>query len=366
MLRGATLVENSRVNRSLHLPERTGSAPQPVGRPAIRRRVQQPPIGSVLLGAGMVLAVLAGGCAGRGAVVSFQYDRPGRFQLPATVGRVAFADLVGTTDRDKAWGRSVSDKLAGLATAEPLDGRRWEVVRLAGVQPLNEVRKGQSMPASLPVESLGKGAQADAMVVGWANVMVRDEQVAVAPSALPLGPARLTVLRRYAAGTVELHMVETATSKVLASLRITEQFDSLANPKAPSAASRPAEPGAAEPASVDEVLNDLAERAAGQFLVAFSPRHVTVSQELKVSTSNRVQAGNRAAAGGEYAKALRRYEDALGAHPLDDAALFNAALMCEALGRFDEAAKYADRAAVLKSDKDYVRLGQRARGELPE
>jgi hypothetical protein len=40
--------------------------------------------------------------------------------------------------------------------------------------------------------------------------------------------------------------------------------------------------------------------------------------------------------------------------------------MCEALGRFDEAAKYADRAAVLRDDKDYLRLGRRARGELVE
>lgn len=336
---------------------------------------------AAVLSAGAVLA-LAAGCGRRESVVSFQYNRPAEFRLPAGIKRIAIADLGGTTDRDKSWGGAVSDSLTALAGSAPIGGRNWEVVRLAGFQrsprgilsrlgghfqPTTDSSKPQTAPASAPADSASQPTGADAMIVGWANVMVRDEQVAIPPAApLPRGAATQTAMWRYAVGTADLRMIDMESAEVLASVRITEQFDSLGRVGPPSpAVSKPA-PGAGEPAPVGEVLHYLAERTARQFLARFAPRRVTVSQALKEGPNQRVQSGNRAASRGEYAKALKRYQDAIQADPMDDAALFDAALMCEALGRLDEAATYADRAAVLRDDNDYLRLGRRARGELPD
>lgn len=318
----------------------------------------------VLLTVGAILSGAFGGCDRQG-VVSFQYDRGAEFQLPAGIGRVAIADLGGTTERDASWGRAVSDSLAELAATGPVGGRKWNVVRLSGYQPLTDSRGPASMPATAPWVATVQAGDADAILVGWANVMVRDEQVAVTPASPPPPGAPLpTTTRRYAVGTVDFQLIEAAGSKVLATVHVTEQFDSLRSLANRAAASRPATPAPAEIPSVESVMRQLAQRAGRQFLARFSPHRVTVSQELKASPSRRTQAGNRAAARGEYAKALKRYQDAIEADPTDDAAMFNAALMCEALGRMEEAARYAARAAVLGNDADYINMGKRLRGEL--
>ncbi len=318
----------------------------------------------VLVVVGAVLSGTVCGCARQG-VVSFQYGRPAEFQLPARIGRVAIADLGGTTERDGSWGRAVADSLAELATTELVGERKWNVVRLRDYQPLAEGRTPASMPATAPWVATVPPGDADALIVGWANVMVRDEQVAVTPASPPPTGAPLpTAKRRYAVGTVDFQLIEAAGDKVLATVHVTEQFDSLRPSNTIAATSRPATFAPAEIPSVEDVMRQLARRAGRQFLARFVPHRVTVSQELKAG--RHTQAGNRAAARGEYAKALKRYQDAIAAEPADAAAMFNAALMCEALNRLDEAARYAARAAVLGNDPDYINMGKRLRGELPQ
>ena len=77
----------------------------------------------------------------------------------------------------------------------------------------------------------------------------------------------------------------------------------------------------------------LIAECVGRFVAKISPHSVTVTEKMEMGASKIVETGNKLARAGDYPEALECYKRALRDHPNDDGALFNAGMVCEAMGR---------------------------------
>jgi|GEM_PF-2042721 len=74
--------------------------------------------------------------------------------------------------------------------------------------------------------------------------------------------------------------------------------------------------------------------------------------------------GRELARQGDYAGALEKFRQAIDAKPYDHAALYNAALVCEALGEYENGLQYYRRAWQLKQRPEYKKAIERVEGLL--
>jgi tetratricopeptide (TPR) repeat protein len=113
----------------------------------------------------------------------------------------------------------------------------------------------------------------------------------------------------------------------------------------------------------DQLISHLIDQCVREFIMKISPHEYTVREELCGGKSDFIKRGNMLAKACEYAEALEAYEQAIEAAPQDHGAMFNAGVVCEAMGKLDQADEYYTRAFNIKPEEDYVMARRRVRQE---
>ncbi len=255
-----------------------------------------------------LLAVAAaglGGCEAGGPRIQWVRQEPPAVALPEDVRLLAVGTISAQSESDAPYAKAAEELLRQHLARATAAGGRYEV-----------------LPA-------GAGAVApDATISGTIQV-AQDRTLA---AAAPTGRLVCTV-------TANLAISRPSGATLLAQL-ITEPHDS-------AEAGGPA-PGPGKPTHA--LLVGLVDKAAARFVAQLFPTRQAVHETLKPAGGSDVAEGNRLAAAGKYAQALERFQRALAAGQDAQAALFNAGVMCEALGRLEQAERFYIRASQVRED----------------
>ncbi|MFP3937931.1 MAG: tetratricopeptide repeat protein [Phycisphaerae bacterium] len=307
--------------------------------------------------------LMVSGCGG-GEEITLTYERMPEYKIPSDVRRVAVAEFGGQTRQDQRWGDIASDELAHALDEYNRQYDRYELVdrkRLGAIMDERDIQLAVSDTSS--AVEMGEIADVDAIIYGSVRVNTRDER-GTRTAFDPLRQSTKTVhyTRRYCMASVNFTMDDIETSKTLATVTVTREFDSEDDEGSAKMVKHLGFSGDGPPPT-DQIVSGLISECVDTFVSKISPHKVVVTEELAGGESDAAKHGNEFATSGEYADALELYERAIETNPDDHGSMFNAGLMCEALGRFGEAERYYDRAIDLKVDKKYILARKRVRQE---
>ncbi|MCJ7544000.1 MAG: tetratricopeptide repeat protein [Phycisphaerae bacterium] len=319
-----------------------------------------------LLSAVVGMGMLVVGC-GPEYRVELRYDRPAQYEIPETIRSLGIAEFGGQDPEDVEWGNIASDRLASQLDAYNKQYQRYQLVdrkRLKAV--LDEQDLQAAIVDSAKAVEAGKIAHVDAMIYGTMNVTTRDEeftQTVVDPFSRSTKQVQRT--KRYVMAAVNFTIDDVTTSKTLTTVSVVREYDSEKDKSGGrgGALGKLVGMGGDKLPASDQILSGLIDECVAVFVAKISPHQVVVSEKLGKGKSDSVQTGNKLAVAGDYAEALDLYKTAAEANSEDHEALFNAGVMCEALGRLGEAEQYYDRAFKLKPQEQYALARKRVRTE---
>lgn len=275
-----------------------------------------------------LLAAALAGCGGQVRRIEFYQTRPASVELPAGVRRLSVGQFAASRNAAMPWGKVAAALLEGELVEAAGSLGRYEIVR-----------RGQA------------GAiRADALIGGL--IEVRQSARSVVGPAGPDGPAETPAHRHFVCEVIAEFAIDGPAGQTMAAVRVSRSYD--------SATSR----GRPAPQTEGETQGVIAELIGGcvrSFVAGLLGERTGVVETLAEGTSAAVAAGNRLAAAGKYEQALGRFLEALGEDPDDEAALFNAGLMHEALGRLGPAERCYQRARELSGAQRHLRAVQRVR-----
>ncbi|MGC9454610.1 MAG: tetratricopeptide repeat protein [Phycisphaerae bacterium] len=319
-----------------------------------------------LTGAFLCSLVMLLGCGG-GEEITLSYERMPEYNIPSDVRRVAVAEFGGQTAEDRRWGDIASDELAAALDEYNREYKRYELVdrkRLGAIMDERDIQLAISDTSS--AVEMGQIAEVEAIIYGSVRVNTRDER-GTRTAFDPLRQSTKTVhyTRRYCMASVNFTMDDVSTSKTLATVTVTREFDSEDDEGSAQMVKYMGFSGDDLPPT-DQIVSQLISECVDTFVAKISPHRVTVTEKLSGGKSDVAKDATEFAVSGEYAEALELYERAIEINPDDHGSMFNAGLMCEALGRFDQAERYYDRALELEVDKKYIQARKRVRQEAQQ
>ena len=301
-------------------------------------------------GLAVAATLLLAGCGGAPRAVRFSYEEPAVCEIPPSVNRLAVAEFQGSPPGE-GWGRLVSQRLAEAMRRAALP-HRVQVLPPQAAEAASRPAEGRAVIVDTPsAVAWGKAIGVDAVaygavVVAWPGSS-RTGRSATGPAG---GPAAIPSCQV----TVNLVIDEVRGGRTIASLVVSQRYPPQDEARAvPSPAAPSAE------AVVEELVAQCVDRLVGRLC----PQTVWVNAQLQFGRTRLVLDGNRLARAGQYAAALDCYLQAIKLSPGDDGAVFNAGLMCEAMGRLDEAAEFYERPPAMRpgehTDQAQKRLDQR-------
>ena len=318
----------------------------------------------------VLVGVLIGGLLGAGCrperAIEIHYQRPAQYEISPRVRRIGIAEFGGQTPQDKQWGHIASDRLAAELDAYNRKYNRYELVDRKRLKALLDERDLQIAISDGPsAGEAGKLANVHAMIYGSVKVTTRDERASrktLDPIARRLKTIYYT--RRYCLAAVNFTMDDISTGKALASVSATQDYDSEKDTKSGAAGIGKAlgfVSGELPP--TDKVVNQLINDCVNEFLTKISPHQVTVQEKLQSGKSKIVDTGNKLAVAGDHAEALEWYETAIQQDRSDHGAVFNAAVMHEAMGDLAKAEEMYTKAFKTEPKERYVLARKRVRLE---
>lgn len=316
------------------------------------------------MGAVAVSVLLLTGC-GEGKEITLSYQRPPEYDIPDRVQRIAVAEFGGQTRDDRRWGDIASDELAHALDVYNRTFHRYELVdrkRLGAIMDERDIQLAVSDTSS--AVKLGKIASVDAMIYGSVRVNTEDQR-GTRTAFDPLRQSTKTVYytQRYCMASVNFTMDDVQTSRTLATVTVTREYDSEAEDGGTEALTKRLGFSGEGPPPKDRIVHGLIEQCVEEFVNKISPHRVVVTETLEKGESEAAEQASEFAVSDEYAEALELYERAIELKPADHGSMFNAGLMCEALGRFEQAERYYDRAIDVEVDKKYILARKRVRQE---
>jgi tetratricopeptide (TPR) repeat protein len=162
---------------------------------------------------------------------------------------------------------------------------------------------------------------------------------------------------------VSFTMDDIETSKTLAAVSVTREFDSDksgSKSKAKAFAKAMGFSGSGPPPA-DQIVHGLISECVDEFLAKISPHRETVTEKLERGKAPICQTGNKLAKAGEWSEALDCYQQGMQEAATDDGAVFNAGVMYEATGDLAEAESHYDRAVRLNPKEKYILARSRVR-----
>ncbi len=248
------------------------------------------------------------GSGGAGRQIVIVRQRPPALSLPGDVRRIAVGPFTAAADQAD-WADAAADLLEEEFAENAGKRGRYQIV-----------------PRRPAAGSAAPAAAADAIIGGRVEVSWRRwSEFAGGKVARPRQLDRLvcTVTVDFA--------VSRPDGRTLLARRLTRGYDSAT--RANRAPPKPGKPTRA-------VIADLLAGCVREFVGQFFPVQTVARVSLLPGGSARLVEGSELAAAGKYGEALAQFERALGESPDDEAALFNAALMYELLGRFVQAERH--------------------------
>jgi len=316
----------------------------------------------------MSSCLLAAGCGGE-KTVQFTYQRPPQYQIPLSIKRVGIAEFGAETSQDRQWGLIAADRLAAKLDEYNKKYERYQLVdrmRLKAI--LDEKDLQMAVSDSASAGQAGKIADVQAMIYGTVKVSTQ-QQTKTRTTIDPLRRRTKTVTYKqlYCMANINFTMDHVGTSKTLAAVNATHEFDSEKDKKSKktSIAKAMGFKGDNVPPS-DQILNRLIDDCIDEFLSKISPHEEVVTEKLQKGKSKIVATGNTLAVAGDYAEALECYQSAVEQNPNDHGAIFNAGVMNEAMGNFVEAEQLYDKAFKIDPKESYVFARKRVRLECRE
>jgi tetratricopeptide (TPR) repeat protein len=305
------------------------------------------------------------GC-GKRHVLELRYVRPAEYEIPDRIRRVAVLEFGGSTYMDKQWGVRAADELNARLDEANRKWKRYELVDRKHMAAVMTERDFKIATANTDeVVELGRIADVDAMIYGNVSVAHRDESRSrIGVDVLSRRPKSVHYTARYCSAAVGFTMIDVNTAKTLAAVHVTREYDSDKDKKAGAAsAARALGFSAKDLPPVEQVLDHLIGQCVEEFLGKISRHEVLVAEPLERGKGKLVGRANTLAAVGDYAEALALYEQAIQEHPDDHGALFNAGVMCEALGQLARAEQYYSKAFAQKDKLEYAQARKRVASE---
>lgn len=311
---------------------------------------------------------LLGGCGDSGVAIQIAYDRPAMYPIPADVKRLAVTEFGGRSPADQRWGDYAADRLTGMLDALNKRYRRYELVNRKQLKGLLDERAAQMMLVSDPdsAQRVGKVARVDAMIFGTVSVLARDERAFKQVYDFNTKQNKMVpYLKRYAQAAVSFSMSDVNTTKTLATVTVSREYDSEKQKKSGMDAFAEAMGGVTNQKlpPTEQVLNQLVDECVQEIVARISPHPVVFNEKLGKGKSEVVKTANKLAKAGEYGEALDLYKQGMEIKPDDVDAVFNAGVMLEAMGKRHEAEAMYDRAFKMKPKEQYVMARRRVRVE---
>ncbi len=296
--------------------------------------------------------------------LSIQYDRPAEYEIPTGVRRIAVAEFGAKTSEDRKFGEIAADE---LTSALDVYNKRYERFELVDRKRLRAILDERDMQEAISETSsavqAGKIADVQAIIYGSVSVSTRDERASrMSFDLAKQRPKTVHYTKRYCMASVNFTMDDIRTGKTLAALTLTREYDSDKDAKSKGGGvGRALGFSGDNLPPPDQILNRLIAECVEQFVRKISPHTVIVTEKMERGKSRIVQTGNKLARVGDYEEALECYLRAIRSHADDDGALFNAGLICEAMGQLEKAQEYYSRAFALKDKEKYVLARRRVR-----
>ncbi|MDP7637694.1 MAG: CsgG/HfaB family protein [Phycisphaerae bacterium] len=316
--------------------------------------------------AAVVLALspaLVVGC-GKGPMVAIVYDHPAEYNIPGRIRKVAITEFGGKGGSEKKWGSIAADRLASQLDKY---NKKFHRYVLYDRQRIAAILAEQDFQAAISDTGMaakaGKIANVDAMIYGTVHVTIR--QVHTTRRTFdPLSRSMRTVphIQTHCMAAVNFTMEDVATSRTLATVSVTRDWDSDKKKKSGGAKIGAAMGiGAGKVDNAQKIAVQLIDQCVAEILRKISPHQETVEVQLSKCKSKVGKGGHTFAKEKEYADALEMYVAAIEEKPDDHGALFNAGVMHEVMGRPDKAAQFYSLAIELKKDARYIRARSRVR-----
>ncbi|HOD81532.1 MAG: Curli production assembly/transport component CsgG [Planctomycetes bacterium ADurb.Bin126] len=321
-----------------------------------------------LIGAVLACGLLAG-CGDSGVAIQIAYDRPAMYPIPQDVKRLAVAEFGGRGPADKRWGDYAADRLTGLLDVLNKQYRRYELVDRKRLKAIMDERAAQMMLVSDPdsAQKVGKIAKVDAMIYGNVSVLARDERAFKQVYDFQTKQNKMVpYLKRYAQAAVNFTMNDVQTTKTLATVTISREWDSEKQKKSGMEAFAAAFGGGVTNQNLpptEQLLNQLVDECVSEIVSRISPHPVVFTEKLGKGKSDLVSTANKLAKANEFREALELYKQGAEVKPDDVDAVFNAGVMLEAMGNRQEAEAMYDRAFKMKPKEQYVMARRRVRVE---
>jgi len=310
--------------------------------------------------------VLAG-CEGPSkSRVRIAYDRPAHFNISPSVRKLAVAQFGGKTAIDRRWGEVAADILASLLDEYNKRYNRYVLYDRKRLSAIMDERDVQLMIADTDTAAkVGKIADVDAMIYGNVTIITR-QSTGYRKVFDPLSQKvkRQPYRKQYCLATVNFTMDNINTSRTLATVTVKRDYDSERDEEK-SFMVQTLGIGGDELSPRDQIIAVLIERCVEEFLAKISPHREVIEERLWKGKTDFVKSGNRFAEAGEYADALELYLQGIKEKPDDRGAIFNAGVVCEAMGRLKEAQAYYDQAIAIKAKapSQFIKALSRVRAE---
>ena len=308
------------------------------------------------------------GC-GTGGEVELRYKRPSQYQIPSMIKRIGIAEFGGQSAQDMKWGQIASDR---LASALDVYNRRYHRYQLVERQRLKAVLDEQDLQMAISdtdtASQLGKLVNVQAMIYGNAKVTTSDER-ATRTVFDPIKQKTKTIhyIKRYCLAAVNFTMDDIITGRTLATVSVMREFDSeKQNSSTASMLGMAMGLTTDKLPPTDQIVSGLIDQCVQEFLRKISPHEIVLTVKLQRGNSKLTNTANKLAVAGDYADALACYERALQIKPQDHDTMFNAGLMHEALGRYQQAEQFYDRAFKTAPKEKYILARKRVRTENSE
>jgi len=314
----------------------------------------------------LVAAGFLAGC-GKGATVRIVYDRPPEYQIPSRVKKIAVAEFGGDMRREIKWGTIAADMLSSALDAYNKKFHRYVLVdrqRISAI--LAERDFQQAISDTDSAAAAGKIAKVDAMIYGTCHVVIKERTIyktAIDPLSRSLRSKPVRAV--YSSAAVNFTMDDIGSSKTLASVTVTKEWDSEKDKKSGGTKIGAVfgVSGGSKKAG-EEIAQVLIEKCVEEFLQKISPHQVVEKIQLVACKSKVAKDANSAAGAEAYEDALEMFLAAADQVPGDHGALFNAGVMYEVLRKLDKAEEFYSKAIELKKDSLYYACRRRVRNIL--
>ena len=314
-------------------------------------------------------AVLAGSFAGcgKGAMIGIIYDRPPEYKIPSRIKKIAVAEFGGDMRREIKWGAIAADMLSSALDAYNKKFHRYVLVdrkRISAILAERDFQRAISDTDS--AAAAGKIAKVDAMIYGTCHVVIKERTIyktVIDPLSRSLRSKPVRAV--YSSAAVNFTMDDIGTSKTLASVTVTKEWDSEKDKKSGGTkiAAVFGVSGGSKKAG-EEVAQVLIEKCVEEFLRKISPHQVVERIQLAACKSKVGKDADNAAKAEAYEDALEMFLAAAEQVPDDHAALFDAGVMYEVLRKLDKAEEFYSKAIELKKDSRYYACRRRVRAML--